>query len=248
MTQPTAAIILIGNELLSGKVADTNATYLIGRLRELGVRLRRVSIVADASQDIQTEVRFASDMADHVFTSGGIGPTHDDITVESIANGFEVRAVVNPDLEAGLRAHFGDRLTADHLRMARVPEGAHLIHGGKLRFPVICFRNVYILPGVPEIFRDKFESIAERFRGQPMALRSIYINADEGTIAQLLRDVEGQHTVSIGSYPRIDDADHRVRLTVEGTSPLVVDRAADTLIAALRPSRVVRFDPPLTPS
>ena len=248
MTQPTAVIVLIGNELLSGKVADTNATYLIGRLRELGVRLRRVSIVADEPQEIQTEVRFASDMADHVFTSGGVGPTHDDVTVESIAHGFGVEVVTHSDLEIGLRAHFGERITADHLRMARVPEGARLIHGGKLRFPVIRFRNIYILPGVPEIFRDKFESIAERFRGPPTALRSIYINADEGTIAQLLRDVERQHPVSVGSYPRIDDADHRIRLTIEGHSSLMVDRATDTLVAALPRSGIVRFDPPLESS
>jgi molybdenum cofactor synthesis domain-containing protein len=245
MNAPTAAIVLIGNELLSGKITDTNAAYLIGRLRALGVALKRVVVVPDEPEPIRHELRFAAARFDHVFTSGGVGPTHDDITLENVAAAFDVPLRRDPELAAMLHRHFAERLTEDHLRMADVPEGTTLIQGGEIRWPVMCFRNVYILPGVPEIFRAKFDSIAERFRSGAFALRSVYLNADEGTIAPHLRVLEARFGVMVGSYPRIDAADHRVRVTVEARAPGPVDEAVEHLMAALDAAWIVRVDPPL---
>ncbi len=241
----TAAILLIGNELLSGKVRDTNAAWLAEELRELGVRLRRVAIVPDEQEEIVAELRRMASAHDHVFTSGGVGPTHDDITMQSIAAAFDVPVVRNPELEGMLRAHFGERLHEAHLNMARAPEGADLIHGGSLRWPMVRFQNVWILPGVPEIFRAKFEAVADRFRSGRFYLRSVYLNLDEASIAAQLAPLEGEHGVEIGSYPRIDDADHRLRVTVEARSPEPVNAAIAALLAVVETKHLVRVDPAL---
>ncbi|MCB9543540.1 MAG: competence/damage-inducible protein A [bacterium] len=243
----TAAIILIGNELLSGKVVDTNAVWLTGRLRALGVDLRRVVVVPDVEAEIVDELRRCSAAVDHVFTSGGVGPTHDDITLPGVAAAFGVPIVRNERLAALMKGHFGARLTEDHLRMADLPAGTELIDGGEIRWPVMKCRNVYVLPGVPEIFRAKFDAIAERFRDGAFYLRSVYLDADEGTIAARLRALEGDHGVAIGSYPRIDDADHRLRVTFEARSPAPVDAAVAAFVAALPPEWIVRVEPPREP-
>jgi molybdenum cofactor synthesis domain-containing protein len=240
----TAAIVLIGNELLSGKFRDENAAWLAGRLRALGVDLRRIVTVPDVEGDIVDEVRACAARYTHVFTSGGVGPTHDDITIEAIARAFGVPVVRDPSLEAILRGHFKDRLNDAHLRMADVPEGTVLRRGGPIAWPVVRFRNLVILPGVPEIFRAKFESIESEFQSLAFYLRNLWLNSDEGEIAKHLADVERDFGVQIGSYPRIDHADHRVRITVEDRRPERVDAAVSALLDRLPASEVVRFDPP----
>ena len=242
----TAAIVLIGDELLSGKFVDENARYLIPRLRGLGVRLQRVSLIADEAEAIGDEVRRASAAVDHVFTSGGVGPTHDDITVPSIAAAFGVPVERPPALEALVRSYFGDRLTDAHLRLSEVPLGTELVYGDDLRWPVTVFRNIYILPGIPQIFRLKFESIAERFRDGEFHLRCLYLNADEGAIADLLRAAAQRfEAVSIGSYPRFGAEDHKVKITVEGREAALVNAVVEGLVESLPADSVVRYDPPL---
>lgn len=243
--EPTAAILLIGNELLSGKVIDTNAVWLTARLRELGVRLVRVVVVPDELPVIGEELRRLAAAADHVFTSGGVGPTHDDVTLAAVAGAFGVPLVRHAHLAELLLGHYGERLRPDHLRMADVPENTVLLWAGEHRWPIYTFRNVYILPGIPEIFRAKFEGIASRFAAGRFWLRSVYLNADEGTIAPALAALEHTFGVAVGSYPRIDDADHRVRITVEARSPAPVNAAVDALLSVLDPAWTVRVDPPL---
>ena len=245
MDAPTAAILLVGEELLSGKVADTNAAYLIGRLRELGVQLRHIAVVGDEPDAIAREVTALARRFDHVFTSGGIGPTHDDVTMESIAHAFGVGLDRNPLLVEVLTQHFGERLTDDHLRMSEAPAGAEMITGGTMRWPVIRFQNIYILPGVPQIFRDKFDAIAERFRARPFALRSVYLNTDEGNIAAVLRGLESTFEVRIGSYPRWDAHDYRVRVTFEAYDAVSVNAAVDALIGKMPTESLVRADAPV---
>ncbi|HSE93686.1 MAG TPA: competence/damage-inducible protein A, partial [Methylomirabilota bacterium] len=155
----TAGIILIGNEILSGKIEDANATYLCRELRGLGVDVRRIAVVPDEVAVIAAEIATVSRDHDVVFTSGGVGPTHDDVTIEGAARAMGVAVTRHPDLVALLRGYYGDRLNEAQLKMAEVPEGAELIGGEVLRFPTILIRNVYVLPGVPEIFRQKFEAI-----------------------------------------------------------------------------------------
>ncbi len=239
-----AAIVLIGNELLSGKIRDENAAYLAERLYALGVTLKRIAVVPDEPEAIVDEVRRCVAAADVVFTSGGVGPTHDDITLESIAAAFDVPVARNDGLAQILTDHFGDRLRPEHLRMADLPEGAELIAEGEIRWPVVKVRDVYVLPGIPQLFRAKFDAIAERFRCGRFHLRSVYLNADEGVIAARLSTLEDDHDVGVGSYPRWDAADHRIRVTIEGRDALAVNAATDALVGSVDPAWVVRLDPP----
>lgn len=234
-----AGAIIIGDEILSGKFADQNAAFLIGALRQLGAELGRIDIIPDELADIaDTAVRF-SERFDAVFTSGGVGPTHDDVTVAGISAGFGVPVVRHPVLEEVLRSYYGDRITDSHLRLAEVPEGTELVYGaGKSPkhppWPVMCFRNIYILPGVPSLFQAKFESIQDRFRSQPFHVARVYVSADEATFAPLLTEQVSLHPeVQFGSYPRFEAKDFQVLITIEGRDAAVVGRARDSLAAAL---------------
>src|SRR5262250_2457921 len=155
----TAGIILVGNEILSGKIADANAAYLCRELRSLGVDVRRIAVIPDEIQLIAQEVAAFSRAHDVVFTSGGVGPTHDDVTIEGVALAMGAKVVRHPMLVGLLERHFKDRLNESHLKMAEIPEGAELVGGETIRFPTVLMGNVYVLPGVPEIFRQKFDAI-----------------------------------------------------------------------------------------
>jgi molybdenum cofactor synthesis domain-containing protein len=237
----TAAIVLIGNEILSGKIVDANASYLCRELRALGVDVRRIVVVPDEVDTIAREVAAASAEVDAVFTSGGVGPTHDDVTVEGVARALGVPVVRHPALVAGLREHYGDEVNDARLRMAEVPEGAELVSGGALRFPTIVARNVYVLPGVPEIFRQKFAAIRERFRDRPFHLRNVFVRIGEGSLAEhlngLLRDFPA---LLLGSYPEFSNPEYRVKVTLESKDEGYLGAALDRLLARLPPDAVVR--------
>ena len=145
----TAGIILVGNEILSGKIEDANAAYLCRELRGLGVEVRRIAVIPDEIPLIAEEVAAFSRAFDVVFTSGGVGPTHDDVTIEGVARAMGVHVVRHPRLVDTLTTYYGDRVTDAHLKMAEVPEGAELLVDESVRFSTILMRNVYILPGVP---------------------------------------------------------------------------------------------------
>jgi molybdopterin-biosynthesis enzyme MoeA-like protein len=218
---------------LSGKFADENAAFLIGELRSLGVELRRISVIPDDLDDIADTVpRFARRFT-HVFTSGGVGPTHDDVTMEGIARGFGTTVVTAPELEAKVRAYWGEKLAPANLRLAQMPAGSQLIYGDAI-WPVVAYQNVYILPGVPALFRRKFLEIRERFRATPVAVARVYASADEGDLAPHLDAVvAGNPAVKIGSYPRFEEKDFRVLLTLEGADPAQVVAAVDDLCLRL---------------
>jgi FAD synthetase len=237
----TAAIVLIGNEILSGKIADANASYLCRELRELGVDVRRVSVIPDEVDVIATELAACTRAWDIVFTSGGVGPTHDDVTIEGVARALGVPVVRHPALVELLRQYYGDRLTETHLKMAEIPEGAELVGSDRLRFPTIVAGNVVILPGVPEIFRQKFEAIRERFRGSPYHLRNVFVSIGEGTLADylnaLLRDFP---TLLLGSYPELANPEYRVKVTLESRDPGYLERALAAFLANLPAAAVVK--------
>lgn len=240
MPVPTAAIVVIGDEILSGKFPEDNAVWLTRELRELGVALRHIQVIPDVVEEIRDAVRADAARHDHVFTSGGVGPTHDDVTILGIARAFEVPVVRHPELEAQLRAYYGDALLEAHLRMAEVPEGTRLIAADHPSWPVTSVRNVYVLPGVPVIFRKKFNAIRERFRAQPFAVRRLYCMTDEGAIAADLDAIVAAFPgVSIGSYPRFEAVDFRVIVTLEAKDAALVDAAAAALSERLG-ARVVR--------
>jgi FAD synthetase len=231
----TAGIILIGDEILSGKVRDENAAFLIGELRALGVRLCRVTTIPDVLEDIAATVGELAGRFDHVFTSGGVGPTHDDLTMAGVARAFGTRVIRHAELEALLRGYYGPRLQERNLRMADVPEGAHFVHGDATPgWPVVAMGNVYILPGVPELFRKKFASIRERFRERPFHLRQVFTTSEEGHIAhELDRIVAAYAAVQVGSYPTFSSPEYKVKVTIEGKDADAVTAACDELVRAL---------------
>jgi molybdenum cofactor synthesis domain-containing protein len=202
----TAAAVIIGNEILTGKFPDENGPWLIARCRTLGVDLQRVTIIADEPQTIAAEVRQAAATADYVFTTGGIGPTHDDVTMEGVAAAFGRDLVSSPEIEALIRARTGSSVTEDVLRMAVIPSGCVLWQSDPNRFPVVVYQNVLIFPGVPRYFQAKFNDIAHRLGGVPMDSRRLRTLANESTIAGPLREAAQRWpSVSIGSYPRFED-------------------------------------------
>src|SRR6476661_8840744 len=166
----TAGIVVIGNEILSGKTKDENSPYLVRELRDLGVDVRRISVIPDELHVISDEVRNFSNLYDYVFTTGGVGPTHDDLTMDGIANAFTRSIRRNPELEIAIRRFYSPELIEGNLRMADVPEGARLVGDKAMLFPVVAVENVFIFPGVPEILQKKFERIKETFRELPFYL------------------------------------------------------------------------------
>ena len=240
----TAAIVVIGDEILSGKFVEENAAFLIGELRALGVELRRITVIPDDLDDIAATVRDASARFDHVFTSGGVGPTHDDVTIEAIARAFATTVARHPELEAKVRDYWKDQLADANLRLADIPAGSELVYGKDRVWPVVCYRNVYILPGVPTLFRRKFVDIRDRFRAQPVTAARIYTDLEEGELAPHLNAVVAAHPgVRVGSYPRFSERDFRVLVTLEGPAAEEV-AAAFTALADRLGAHVVRREEP----
>lgn len=230
----TAAAIIIGNEILTGKFADENGPYLIKRLRTLGVDLRRIAFIADEIAVIAAEVRASSAAYDHVFTSGGVGPTHDDVTLDGVAAAFGVDLELR-DVLVELMARFGLPQNASTLRLATVPVGAELLTHQALSYPVVRMRNVYVLPGVPRLFQNKFEALAERFVGDAVCTTRVYTDEQEWDIAERLTAVAQRHpNVAIGSYPRFGEGNYRVILTLESRDAVALEAAAADLRASIR--------------
>jgi len=237
LLEPTAAILVIGNEILSGKVDEQNARYLIGELRRLGVSLRRIEVIPDVVEEIARSVRALAGAFDHVFTSGGVGPTHDDVTLQAVAEAFGVPMARDAELERQMREGWGARLHERDLRMADIPVGARLEYGpaGPGRsWPVVVVRNVWVLPGVPSIFRRKFEAVRELFRAPPIHGRALYSRAGEGVIAGALDEtVAAFPGVEVGSYPHLDAPDYSVKITFDGRDAQAVDGALAFLTSRL---------------
>jgi molybdenum cofactor synthesis domain-containing protein len=239
----SAGIVLIGNEILSGKIHDANAAYLCRELRGLGVEVRKISVIPDELEPIAEEVAQFSRAYDYVFTSGGVGPTHDDVTIEGVARAMGVSVVRDARLVSLLEGFYKGNLNAARLKMAEVPEGAELLAGDSLIFPAVVMGNVYILPGVPEIFRQKFDAIKERFRGQPFHLRSVFVRIGEGTLADFLNDLlKAYPLLLLGSYPEFSHPDYKVKVTLESKDREYLEQALAELIARLPRDAVVRVE------
>lgn len=237
----TAGIVLIGNEILSGKITDANAAYLCRELRALGVDVRRIVAIPDDADLIAREIREGSRAYDLVFTSGGVGPTHDDVTIEGIARGMGVPVVRHPHLAGLLEQFYKGNLDAARLKMAEVPEGSQLLAGDSLIFPVIVFKNIYIFPGVPEIFRQKFDAVKERFREQPFLLKSVFVRIGEGTLAGFMNDLlKAYPLLMLGSYPEFSNPNYKVKVTLESKDKDYLDQALSEFLARLPHDAVVK--------
>jgi molybdenum cofactor synthesis domain-containing protein len=228
---PAAGILIIGNEILSGKIVDSNSPYLCSQLRELGVDVERIVTIPDDCDTIAAEVRRMSETFDFVFTSGGIGPTHDDLTMDGVAAAFGRKVVRSDSMVARIQRAQGRAPDEGQLKMAMVPEGATLVDAGDLWFPAIIVENVFIFPGVPELLRKKFDSISERFRGVPFLLRRVYVKRLESDLVPALNDLLREFPeLVLGSYPRFREADYRVMLTLESREAEYLQRALDSLL------------------
>jgi molybdenum cofactor synthesis domain-containing protein len=245
VTAPTAGILLVGNELLYGKVRDENAYYLARELSALGISLRRVVVVPDEMDQVIEAFRDLLERVDVVVTSGGIGPTHDDITVEAISRALDRPLELIPDLEARAHTIFGCELGPAHLKMARVPRGCELIESERLRWPVIAMDQVYVLAGVPQILRRGFDAIRQRLpTGTIHQVASIYVSTDEWTLAPLLdATVAAYPRVEIGSYPVMGNPGYRIRVTLEATEAEQVRQAVQDLLGRIPTDQVLRVVP-----
>ncbi|UCF87668.1 MAG: competence/damage-inducible protein A [Nitrospiraceae bacterium] len=237
----TAGIIIIGNEILTGKVHDENSFFLTSELWSLGVQVKRVSIIPDEISVIAREVIEFSNAFTYVFTTGGVGPTHDDVTMKGIAQGFGVRLVQNPEIKNVLDTKFGSTSNDSVLKMADLPDKAEVIFHQKMRFPVVAYKNIYIFPGIPEYLRSKFSLIKNRFISSPFYLKRIFLNIHESEIAGILSDVLSEHNnVSIGSYPVVGDQDYRVVVTLESKISDSLNNAFNDLKEKLPEGIIVR--------
>jgi molybdenum cofactor synthesis domain-containing protein len=233
---PRVALLLIGNELLSGKVVDTNGPFTIRALRQIGAELCETRVVQDDVDGIADGITALRHKYDVVLTSGGVGPTHDDVTLEAVAVSFSDTMEVRDELMAVVRRVFGDDDEAVRVwsRMARVPSRCELVQDAQMRWPIHRLDNVYVLPGVPQAFERQLEGILPRFSGPKVYLRTLYVSHGEGRIAEPLTGVSLVFPdVAFGSYPVVDATGARTRLTIESRDRARLEEASAALIAAI---------------
>lgn len=241
MTQPGLAAIIIGNEVLTAKVVEANGSLLVRRCRERGVRLASVHVIPDEVDCIVEAVALARRRARFVVTSGGVGPTHDDVTVRAVALALGRKIVTSPRLVELLRAAWApEDPPAAALRMAEAPEGSELLESTDARYPVLGCEGVFMLPGVPEFFRAQLDAVLSLLPSSPVAIRMLYLRAQESEIAKTLDEVAlTMPEVAFGSYPTFDPSlDYRIKITIEHGDPREVDAAAARLKGSL-PSEVL---------
>lgn len=233
----TACLIIIGNEILSGRTEDKNTPYLAKKLNECGIGLREIRVVPDVEEEIVDAVNACRARYNYVFTTGGIGPTHDDITSDSVAKAFGVKNVVHPEARAILGEHYGDKdLNEARLRMAHTPEGAELVENPISKAPGYQIGNVFVLAGVPLIMQAMFDSLRHRLvGGPPLRSRSIRAELPEGKIAKGLgRIQEAYADVEIGSYPFFRAGIVGCTLVLRGTDEGRLASAADDVRCLIR--------------
>ena len=234
MSNPTAAMLVIGDEILSGRTRDANMHYLAGELTKAGIDLKEVRIVSDTAADIIAATRSLATRYDHLFTSGGIGPTHDDITADCIAEAFDAAIDVRADAKALLTAHYqrqGLELNAARLRMARIPDGAKLIDNPVSVAPGFSLGNTHVMAGVPAVFKAMVASVLPQLTGgAPLQSDTLRLERGEGDVAQPLGAVAKLYPeLSIGSYPFQKDGIYGTNIVLRGTDPNQLEAAKKKL-------------------
>ena len=234
MPNPTAAMLVIGDEILSGRTRDANMHHLAGQLTDAGIDLKEVRVVSDDRPAIIAAVQALSDAYDHVFTSGGIGPTHDDITADCIAAAFNDGIEIRDDARALLQAHYdrnGQELNAARLRMARIPDSATLIDNPVSTAPGFSIRNVQVMAGVPSVFQAMVASVLPTLSGgAPLLSRTLRMMRGEGDLAGPLGAFAADYTdLSVGSYPFQKDGVYGSNIVVRGADAARLDAAMTDL-------------------
>ncbi len=238
MANPTAAMLVIGDEILSGRTRDANMHHLAQELTKHGIDLKEVRVVSDDAPAIVAAVRALSDSFDHVFTSGGIGPTHDDITADCIAEAFGRSIDVRADARALLEAHYartGLELNTARLRMARIPDGAELIENPVSTAPGFTLGNVHVMAGVPSVFRAMVASVLPGLTGgAPLLSQTLSVMRGEGDIADILSALAADFSdLSVGCYPFQRDGAYGANVVVRGAEGARVDAAVTRLAGEL---------------
>ncbi|WP_209505116.1 MULTISPECIES: molybdopterin-binding protein [unclassified Ruegeria] len=238
MANPTAAMLVIGDEILSGRTRDANMHFLAQELAKHGIDLKEVRIVSDDAPAIEAAVKALSDSHDTVFTSGGIGPTHDDITADCIARAFDTPIDIRDDARALLQAHYdksGQELNAARLRMARIPDGATLIDNPVSTAPGFTLKNVHVMAGVPLVFQAMVASVLPTLTGgSPLLSQTLRVDRGEGDIAANLSALaEDFSDLSIGCYPFQINGAFGANVVVRGTDGSRIDAAMTRLAKEL---------------
>lgn len=238
MHNPTAAMLVIGDEILSGRTRDANMHYLAGQLTEKGISLKEVRVVSDDADAIVAAVRALSSAYDHVFTSGGIGPTHDDITADCIARAFDDHIDVREDARALLAAFYeqtGRELNEARLRMARIPDRATLIENPVSVAPGFTLENVHVMAGVPSVFQAMVASVLPTLTGgAPLISETVRLMRGEGDVAVPLAQIAADFPdLQIGSYPFQQDGRYGTNIVLRGTDASILKTAA-AIVAELQ--------------
>ena len=232
----TAALLIIGAEVLSGKVEDQNGPFLIRSLRERGIDLKEIRIIDDNPSIIASAVSELHQNHTYLFTTGGIGPTHDDVTVASVAAAFSLPLIEDPTLASMFKERFREPERQEAaLRMARIPTGATVTMGGFV--PIVRLHNIILFPGVPSLLRACFDAISPTLRGAPFFTDALYLNTSETNIAAHLTEIQREFPqVAIGSYPQFGDEKYRVKVTVDSRDCGAVDEAIKRIRSCLNSS------------
>jgi molybdenum cofactor synthesis domain-containing protein len=232
----TACVLIIGNEILSGRVQDENVAFLAKGLNEVGIRLKEVRVIPDDSDTIVGTVNEVRRKFDYIFTTGGIGPTHDDITSQCIAEAFAVKLILHPEAKRLLEGHYPPGAVNEaRMRMAHVPDGAVLLPNPISRAPGFRIDNVYVMAGVPQIMQATFRELSHRLKGGAKVLsRSVSCGLGEGVLAKGLGELQARYDdLEIGSYPYFRRADFGVTLVVRGTDRTRLLAATEELKALI---------------
>jgi molybdenum cofactor synthesis domain-containing protein len=235
----TACLLVIGNEILSGRTKDANLPWLAEQLNAIGVRLMEARVIPDVEETIVRTLNEVRHKFDYVFTTGGIGPTHDDITAECVAKAFGVPLIRHPEALARLKAHYANPadLNPMRLRMANTPEGAALIDNPVSRAPGFQIGNVYVMAGVPKIMQGMFDGLKHRLKGgAPMLSRTVRVDLPEGKLAEGLAALQGRYAdLELGSYPAFRlGSGPSTAIVLRGTDAARLAGAADELKTLMR--------------
>lgn len=242
MANETFGLLCIGNELLSGKVTESNLAYWIQEFKKLGRRVTLAMLAPDERSLLVDTIRYIRQKCDILLMSGGIGPTHDDFTLPVLAEALGKPLVRNPELVKAIEVYYGEKTNSHLLSMADLPEGTELLYWDQLLVPLFRVDQVYIFPGAPDLLRKKFALLAKDLKAIPNYVHKIYTSFDEGVIADPMEQIEQRFPgVSVGSYPRYDPgADYRVLVTMESEDQELLKRAYESLMTQDFQSGVLR--------
>ncbi|KAF5286719.1 hypothetical protein FQR65_LT12472 [Abscondita terminalis] len=230
----TAGIIIIGDEILKGQVVDTNSKYMTVKLHKLGIRCKKISVVGDVVDEISEEVKTFSNLYDYVITTGGIGPTHDDVTFEGVAKAFGEPIILHPELvKLCVDFYKTEDVNSPGMKLARVPQSAVLNYvddevSNRKSYPNVSVKNVYIFPGIPQLFERSFDSLASVLfkSSNKFYTRVVYFNVTEDKIAKALMVIAQEYpNVLVGSYPELFNKSYQVKITIESTEEKLTKEA-----------------------